>query len=106
MNNSDAKATGWRYSGLVGGSLKEIGTMHWMMPAMGAINTSGFSSLPGGDCDSDLGFIHLGNYCYFRSSTEEGTSRAWYRRLNNDNAGVHRSSSRQGVGYSVRCLKN
>jgi len=106
MNNSDADATGWRYSGLVGGKLKESGTMHWMMPSVGATNTSGFSSRPGGDRESDLGFVNFGNYCYFWLSTEDGNSRAWFRRLNNDNAGVHRSSSRDAVGYSVRCLKN
>jgi uncharacterized protein (TIGR02145 family) len=106
MNNTDANATGWRYSGLVGGSLKEAGTMHWMMPAMGATNTSGFTALPGGDRDTDLGFLNLGDYSYFWSASPDGTPRAWYRRLNNDNAGVHRSSSRQSVGYSVRCLKN
>ena len=106
MNNTDADATGWRYSGLVGGQLKETGTSHWKTPAVGATNTSGFTSLPGGDRDNDLGFVDLGNYCFFWSATEDGSSRAWYRRLNDDNAGMHRNSSRQPTGYSVRCLKN
>lgn len=106
MNNTDADATGWRYSGLVGGKLKETGTSHWKVPAVEATNTSGFTSLPGGDRDSDLGFLNLGDYCYFWSATEDGNSRAWYRRLNDDNAGVHRNSSRKETGYSVRCLKN
>ena len=106
MNNTDADATGWRYSALVGGQLKETGTSHWKVPAVGATNTSGLTSLPGGDRDTDVGFIDLGNYCFFWSATEDGSSRAWYRRLNDDNAGVHRSSSRQPTGYSVRCLQN
>jgi uncharacterized protein (TIGR02145 family) len=106
MNNTDANATGWRYSGLVGGSLKETGTSHWLNPAVGATNTSGFTALPGGNRDTDLGFLDLGNYGYFWSATQDGSPRAWYRRLNNDNAGVHRNSSRITIGYSVRCLKN
>jgi len=106
MNNTDADATGWRYSGLVGGSLKEAGTSHWTNPAVGATNTSGFSARGGGNRDADLGFLNLGDYGYFWSSTQDGSPRAWYRRLNNDNAGVHRNSSRVNTGYSVRCLKN
>ncbi len=105
MDNTDANATGWRYSGLVGGQLKESGLSHWTLSA-GATNTSGFTALPGGDRDSDVGFVDLGNYGFFWSSSADGSSRAWYRRLNNDNGGVHRSSSRQPTGYSVRCLKN
>jgi len=106
MNNSDANSTGWRYSGLVGGQLKESGTTHWLQPAIGGTNTSGFSALPGGGRDGDVGFTDLGMYSFFWSSSADGSSRAWFRRLNNDNAGVHRSSSRQPVGYSVRCLKD
>ena len=106
MNNSDADATGWRYSGLVGGKLKESGTLHWTISAAGTTNTSGFTALPAGDRDGDLGFIDLGNYCFFWSATADGSTRAWYRRLNNDNSGVHRSSSKQVTGYSVRCLKD
>ena len=106
MNNTDADATGWRYSALVGGKLKESGTIHWKVPAVGATNSSGFTALPNGERDSDLGFISLGDYSYFWSSTEDGSSRAWFRRLNDDNAGVHRSSSKKDVGYAVRCIKN
>jgi len=106
MNNTDADATGWRYSALVGGSLKEAGTSHWSLSA-GATNSSGFTALPGGNRDTDVGFNNsLGVYGYYWSATEDGSSRGWYRRLNNDNGGVHRSSSRKAVGYSVRCLKN
>jgi uncharacterized protein (TIGR02145 family) len=105
MNNTDADATGWRYSALVGGSLKEAGTSHWSLSA-GATNSSGITALPGGDRDSDVGFNSLGDLGYYWSATEDGSSRGWFRRLNNDNGGVHRSSSRKAVGYSVRCLKN
>ena len=106
MNNSDADATGWRYSGLVGGKLKESGSSHWSIPGAGETNTSGFTSLPGGDRESDAGFLNLGDYAYFWTSSEDGSPRAWFRRLNNDNAGVHRNSSRKATGYSVRCLRD
>jgi uncharacterized protein (TIGR02145 family) len=105
MNNTDADATGWRYSGLVGGSLKEAGTSHWSLSA-GATNSSGFTALPGGNRDSDVGFSSLGDYGYYWTATEDVSSRGWYRRLNNDNGGVHRNSSTKTTGYSVRCLKN
>jgi uncharacterized protein (TIGR02145 family) len=106
MSSADAEATGWRYSGLVGGKLKESGTSHWTITAADVTNSTGFTALPGGDRDSDVGFTDLGNYSFFWSATEDGTPRAWYRRLNNDNAGVHRNSSRKATGYSVRCLKD
>jgi uncharacterized protein (TIGR02145 family) len=81
------------------------GTSHWSLSA-GATNSSGFTALPGGNRESDVGFNSLGDYGYYWTATEDGSPRGWYRRLNNDNGGVHRSSSRKPVGYSVRCLKN
>lgn len=105
MNNTDANATGWRYSALVGSQLKESGALHWKISA-GATNSSGFTALPGGDRDSDVGFVDLGNYGFYWSSSADVSSRAWYRRLNDDNGGVHRASSQQVTGYSVRCIKD
>jgi len=106
MNESDADNTLSRSSGSVGGKLKEAGTSHWITPNTGANNSSGFTALPGGGRFDVGGFDHLGNYTYFWSSTEDGSSKAWYRRLNYFHDGVYRDYYFRRSGFSVRCLKN
>ena len=68
-------------------------------------NRSGFTALPGGNRYSG-GFISLGNYAYFWSASEAGTSHAWYRDLYYGLDGVDRYYSTRSFGVSVRCLQN
>ena len=68
-------------------------------------NSSGFTALPGGR-SSGGGFSNLGNYAYFWSASEIGTSSAWSRYLSYNVDGVTRFNYIRNHGFSVRCLQN
>jgi uncharacterized protein (TIGR02145 family) len=106
MTESDVNATSWRYTGSVGGKLKETGIAHWLSPNTGANDHSRFTALPGGGRFDYGGTNYLGEYAYFWSSSETGSSGALYRRLRSSNDGVDRSGSLKYDGYSVRCIRN
>jgi uncharacterized protein (TIGR02145 family) len=106
MSESDANTNDLRNSGMVGSKLKESGTMHWISPNTGATNTSYFTALPGGTQISVGGFYYLGYGAYFWSSSEGGSSNAWYRYLFYAIDGVFRNNSSRRYGFSVRCLKD
>jgi uncharacterized protein (TIGR02145 family) len=105
VGNPEWDGIGWRgYD--AGGNLKESGTTHWLFPNTGAINSSGFTGLPGGWRDyNDGSFNDLNNYGYFCSSSQYSTSNTWYRYLGFSNANVSRDDDFMGYGLSVRCLK-
>lgn len=73
---------------------------------LSANNTTGFTALPGGKSYTDGSFLDLGNYGQWWSSTENGSSFAWYRGLYYDTATVPKSSSYKTYGVSLRCLKD
>jgi len=99
-------STGWRgVDG--GGKLKETGTAHWAPPNTGATNSSGFTGLPGGGRLYPTGnFSGLTTIGHFWSSSENSTSTAWRRGLNNTSAMIWRSYYGKTYGYSVRCLRD
>ena len=69
-------------------------------------NASGFSAVPAGYYYYD-GFVGAGSSAYFwSSSTENGTNRAWRRRLYYHFEDVHRDHSYRLAGFSVRCLRD
>ena len=106
MSQSAANKFGWRDPD-EGGKLKETGTAHWNSPNTGATNESGFTALPGGYRDYDGGgYLHLGHFGYFWSSTEHGSYDAWYRLLRYNNSDVSRYSSDKGDGFSIRCVRD
>lgn len=102
MSESDANASEWRESGNVGKKLKS--TSGWYSNGNGD-NSNGFNAIPGGG-GNDEGFNGLGNYAYFWSSSENGTSYAWTRALEYNDDGVDRYYNSRRFGYSVRCQKN
>jgi uncharacterized protein (TIGR02145 family) len=106
MSDSDADAQGSRMSGTVGGKLKETGTSHWLGLNIAASNTSGFTALPGGFRNQNLGFSSMGYYGYFWTSTENGASNAWSRAMDSGFTGVHRNDLPRYYSLSVRCIKN
>jgi len=89
-----------------GGRLKEAGTAHWNSPNTDANNKSGFSALPGGNRDYYGFFFNMGSEAYFWSSTEGSGDFAWYRGLDNNDAGVNRDVDVKHNGFSVRCLRD
>jgi uncharacterized protein (TIGR02145 family) len=93
-------------SSVAGGTMKEIGTTHWLSPNTGATNSSGFTGLPGADRDGNGTFSDLGGLGDWWSSTEYSTSGAWTRYLYYVNSDVSRSYFDKTGGCSVRCIKD
>ncbi|MFO7722958.1 MAG: FISUMP domain-containing protein [Bacteroidales bacterium] len=91
---------------LAGGYLKEAGYAHWNTPNAGAINTSGFTALPGGRRNYATGaFYETGDYGYWWTSSVY-FSTAWYRRMRFDGTDVLRSYYAHKFGFSVRCVSD
>ncbi|MCD4681361.1 MAG: fibrobacter succinogenes major paralogous domain-containing protein, partial [Bacteroidales bacterium] len=92
---------------VAGGKMKETGTTHWTSPNIGATNSSGFTTLPGGRrYDYDGSFFTLGNVSNFWSSTEYSTSMAWNHSMDYTSTDVYRVYNNKGNGFSVRCIQN
>jgi len=91
---------------VAGGMLKETGTIHWQDPNVGATNSYGFTSLPGGHRSPNVnGFSLLGILSMTWSSTiVDGSSAVWYN-IENQNAGITLHIDSKTSGFSVRCLK-
>lgn len=59
----------------LGGILKEVGTSHWTTPNTGAMDSLGFSSLPGGGRSrTGGGFSQKYDYAHYMSNTEKSSS--------------------------------
>jgi uncharacterized protein (TIGR02145 family) len=95
---------------VAGGKMKTIGHAYWYDPNIGAINSSGFSGLPGGYRSSDGSFNFIRKYAFFWSATENDNYGAWLRGLYSSNGIVNRddyfSYYSKSVGASVRCLRD
>lgn len=72
----------------------------------GKRNASGFSALPGGDRYFTGHFSNAGNFGFWWSATESGSSDAWYRFLYYDRSDLYRYDGYREYGFSVRCLRD
>jgi uncharacterized protein (TIGR02145 family) len=103
------KNDGYGLYHVAGGKLKESGTTHWSSPNTGAVNSIGFTALPGGGrWDQASVFDYINKVGYWWTSTEVPERMNGYRRW-----GAYYSSqalsdedSSANTGYSVRCLKD
>ena len=95
-----------------GGKLKDTGTIEagtglWYAPNKKAINTSGFTALPGGRRWYDDGvFYELGYRGYWWTSTEYALYNSWCRLMDYDGAWIYRTFNVKSDGFSVRCVKD
>jgi uncharacterized protein (TIGR02145 family) len=94
---------------VAGKMLKEAGTGHWASPNTEAINSVGFTALPGGTREltgfgADFG--GLGYFGHWWSSTEFTSTEAWTRMVDYIDIKVFRINSIMANGYSVRCIKD
>jgi uncharacterized protein (TIGR02145 family) len=96
-----------------GGKLKDTGTIEagtglWHAPNKGATNKFGFTGLPGGFRDYNSPFTYIGFVGYWWSSTEDGTTNAWYRALDRiyKDIGGGGGPTNKRDGFSVRCIKD
>ncbi|MEX0997881.1 MAG: fibrobacter succinogenes major paralogous domain-containing protein [Flavobacteriaceae bacterium] len=90
---------------VAGGKLKEIGSSHWMSPNVGAVNTSGFSALPGGGRSSKGDFTMVDNLGIYWTKTNYDELQAWIRHLSYSNTYVVEFYNDKRNGFSVRCVK-
>lgn len=92
---------------VAGGKLKEVGTIHWLVPNPGATNESGFTALPGGARSPDGSYGSLYDGGFYWSSTAYSSTFAWCRVLTiNGVDAIYRNSTYKRNGMSVRCLKD
>jgi uncharacterized protein (TIGR02145 family) len=90
-----------------GGKLKEIGISHWASPNVGAINSTGFTGLPGGERFPSGTFIGLTLRGYFWTSTVFFPPYIYYHSLNyNSSALAYGSDGTVKFGMSVRLVKD
>jgi len=69
--------------------------------------TSGFMALPGGFRGTSGNHIRMADYAYFWSATVKSGVDTWIRVLIYDKTQVYRGlQQNQGVGFSVRCVKD
>ena len=68
-------------------------------------NSSGFSADPAG-YRCRIGFLNVGGFGCWWTSSEYNTGTAWYRRLSRMNQGMERLSEQKNFGFSVRCVKD
>lgn len=92
---------------VAGGKLKEVGSLHWGDPNIGATNEVQFTALPGGyraNNEVYIGLHHLGSWwCSTGSSATEGWARGIFcDAINVDRGGYYEKK----MGFSVRCIKD
>ena len=68
-------------------------------------NSSGFNAFPVGARFNGL-FYDEGSIAIFWSSTEDGTSYAWFRYLSINNSDLYRSYFSKEIGFSVRFVRD
>lgn len=88
---------------VAGGKLKEAGLTHWSTPNTGAVNTYGFTALPGGARGGS--FVSVNEDCHFQSSSlDDDSVIVWL--LYHSNASFYSSTFEKYAGYSVRMMRD
>ncbi|MBK9292384.1 MAG: T9SS type A sorting domain-containing protein [Bacteroidetes bacterium] len=90
----------------VGGKLKEKGFSYWNPPNSGALNSTGFSALPGGYRNWSGQFESMGTYCWLWSATEQQGNFSWLRNMFHNSTSFGRGTINKHHGLSVRCIKD
>jgi uncharacterized protein (TIGR02145 family) len=85
--------------------LKEVGTEHWVGSNEGATNETGFTALPGGECESAHNFEWIQYYGFWWTTTESGTYGNAIARLITGTE-LLTPDTQKYFGFSVRCLKD
>jgi uncharacterized protein (TIGR02145 family) len=92
---------------VAGDKLKEVGRRSWIRPNTDCTNESLFTGLPGGGRYDGGRYADIGYYGIWWSSTENGSSDAWFRYLINCNGTSYRIFGKpKRNGFSVRCLRD
>jgi uncharacterized protein (TIGR02145 family) len=108
-NYLDPSSINSDYSLLAGGFLKETGTLNWLSPNEGAVNSSGFSARPGGLRVETGNFQFLNSYGLWWSSTQLDNLNAFSRSVGYFNTGFGKNSTygdSKKFGLSVRVIRD
>ncbi|NBC81741.1 MAG: hypothetical protein GVY19_00010 [Bacteroidetes bacterium] len=97
------KRTSWRGTN-EGLKIKEAGKTHWITNVH-STNESGFTALPGGHRNVQLGEFFEATYSGKWWSSTELNNTGWYRELSYNRNTIFRDNDDKGYGYSVRCIK-
>jgi uncharacterized protein (TIGR02145 family) len=90
-----------------GGKMKSTGITYWISPNTGATNSSDFNGLPGGGFIPMLGFVQIGGFGAWWSTTIAGLENPILRAVVNDNPRLLRTSeATKEMGFSVRLVKD
>lgn len=96
---------------VAGGKMKEIGTLHWFSPNLGASNEFLFSLLPAGvregsEMQATGSFWGINDKAYLWSSSQSSPTLMLFRRVSKDGADCFSASGSGQYGMSVRCIKD
>ena len=99
-----------------GGMMKATGNLKdetglWNYPNVGATNSSKFSAVPAGVCYDDGSCDVMGRHAIYWTSTENASSKVWFRVLDYGLKSIYRAeegqwSMERATSLSVRCLKD
>ncbi len=91
---------------IVGGKLKETGTVHWTSPNTGADNSSGFTALPSG-CRFYYGsFYYIGGGAFWWAYYQNYTYDAPFWFIYSNSSYLTHTSELGSSGFSIRCVKD
>ncbi len=93
-------------SSVAGGAMKETGFSHWNTPNTGAINSSGFTALPGGSRFDNGSFFNIGVYGFWWCSRDYDAYSAKTRLMYYLYGNVYRANGSKEYGFAVRCLRD
>ncbi|HLN21673.1 MAG TPA: fibrobacter succinogenes major paralogous domain-containing protein [Bacteroidales bacterium] len=92
---------------VAGGKLKEVGTVHWMNPNIGATNETGFTAVPSGQQNPNGIFPYFGASCLMWVYNYENTTSSRYASLYNAETSMSITNSKSyDVKMSIRCVQN
>jgi uncharacterized protein (TIGR02145 family) len=95
--------TGW--TSTTGGTLREIGGVHWSPPNDGATNETGFTALPGGYRHESIGtFGQFQFKGFYWTSTAASDISTWAFEITSGAAYILHNNYQNKYGLSVRCL--
>ena len=83
-----------------------VGAVDWygMISESADFGTSGFNAIAAGGYIGS--FLEFGSYAFFWTATENSSSEAYSRNINNVSTSLYTNSEDKNYAYSVRCIKD
>jgi uncharacterized protein (TIGR02145 family) len=91
---------------IAGGMMKEMDTLRWNAPNLGATNLCNFLALPGGYRGTQGGFNVRGQQGFWWTCSKADADRAYSRILSKEDTYISAAAADMNIGYSVRCIRD